>query len=563
VKRLLSLIVFFIAAAAAAQSVSVATQTGRCSQSVAVPVSIDAASGMLSLEFRIAFDTTALTVSNVSAGTLTSSFALSSNVVGNSLRIAMASGTPVSGSGTVANVTFTIGATATGNSPLTISNVLVNDVARSGASGAVTITCPQPPAAPANLSPANGARDVAAPVTLRWSAVSGATGYRVNFGTGPVLPTVTTTTATSHQVTTASGTTYSWQITALNADGQAQGPAWSFTTAGVACATPAAPSQIAAPAEVVAGAAFDVTWGAAANATTYLVEQASDASFAGATTTTVVTPRATFTKSAAGTFYYRVYGRNASPPCNVDGPYSAAVAVRVTARPPLPANVRVLPIAGSADGGFGSSYRTSVQLHNATDAPLRGSIVFHPIGSTGSDVDPSLHYDLGAGETLSYTDLVAALGIPRGLGSLDFVPEGSMTVPLSVVRIFNDAGANGTTGMTFDTLTLSDALQAGQRGVIVAPIDTARARMNIGIRTLLDGVSLTITVKDRHGAVIATSQQSYPATYLTQFAAASLAPLTGDEVLEFAVDAGSAIVYASANDNITQDPSVQIARPVQ
>ena len=86
--------------------------------------------------------------------------------------------------------------------------------------------------------------------------------------------------------------------------------------------------------------------------------------------------------------------------------------------------------------------------------------------------------------------------------------------------------------------------------------------MNIGVRTLRDGATLTITVKDRRGATISTQRQTYPPTFLTQFAATSIAPLAGDEVLLFDVESGSVIVYASTNDNVTQDPSVQIARPL-
>jgi len=460
----LACLLLFLATTAGAQTVSVGAPAGRCGQSVTVPVSIDNVSGLLSVELRIAFDNAALTVANVAPGTLTSGFATSSNVVGgNSLRIAMASGSPVSGSGTIANVTFNVAAAASGTAALTISNVLVNDAPRNGTSGAVAIAC---------------------------------------------------------------------------------------TTA---CAALPAPQNVMARGEVPVGSAFDVTWSAVAGATAYVVEEF------GASTTTVTTTSATFTKNGAGTFQYRVAARNA---CNVDGPYSAPVVVHVAARPPLPANARVLPVAGSADGSFGSSYRTSVQLYNACGVQMSGAIVFHAMGASGGDGDPALTYNLAPGETVSYPDLVAALGVPRGLGSLDIVPSGYQVVPLTVVRIFNDAGASGTTGMTLDALALGDALQAGQRGVVVAPIEPARARMNVGIRTLRDGATLTITVKDRRGATVAVQRQSYPPTFLTQFAATSIAPLAGDEVLLFEVESGSAIVYASTNDNVTQDPSVQIARPL-
>ena len=120
--------------------------------------------------------------------------------------------------------------------------------------------------------------------------------------------------------------------------------------------------------------------------------------------------------------------------------------------------------------------------------------------------------------------------------------------------------------MTVEQLALRDAINAGEHGVLIAPMDPARARMNVGIRTLLDGASMTITVRDKSGFTIQSSQRSYPPTYFVQLPLAELvdnAVVLGDEVIVIAVDAGSAIVYGATTDNITQDPSVQIARPLQ
>src|SRR5205085_4984215 len=158
------------------------------------------------------------------------------------------------------------------------------------------------------------------------------------------------------------------------------GQAWSFTTEGTFCATPAAPSGVSAPAS--ATSSFDVSWNSVANATAYVVEESTDALFAGATSTIVNATHASFTKNVANetTFYYRVYARNGSAPCNVDGPYSTSISIRVTVRPPLAANARIFPVVGSIDGSGGSFFRTSVQLHNLTDGTSRGAIRFHAQG---------------------------------------------------------------------------------------------------------------------------------------------------------------------------------------
>src|ERR1051326_28035 len=559
-RKTLFVVLFFASSILSAQTVTLGTSAAQCGQSVSVPVTIDNVSGLLSVEVRVPYDTTLLTMSNVTVGSLTSGFALSSNIVNGQLRVAMASGTPVSGGGTVANIFFNVNAAASGPLPLTISNVLVNDASRSGVNGAVNATCLAAVAAPANVSPANGATSVAPPVMLQWSAVAGATSYRVHFGTSPAPPFVQTSAATSSEVQTSPGTTYYWSIEAVNAAGAASGPTWSFTTAGTFCATPSAPASVTAPSSVASGTSFDVSWDSVANATSYIVEENN------VTATIVSATHATFTKSVAAdtTFNYRVYARNGASPCNVDGPYSSSVAVRITPRAPLAANARVLPVAGTIDGSGGSFFRTSVQLHNPSSDLLRATIRFHTQGSSGSDSDPSLTYAIAPGETTSWSDLLPAMNIARSIGSVDLVPDSNSHPPLSVVRVYNDAGTNGTSGLTLDALSLAGAIQAGERGVIVAPIDPSRARLNIGIRTLLDGATMTITVRGKHGAALASVHQSYPATYFTQVSAATLtgATFSGDETIVFEVEAGSAMIYASSTDNTTQDPSVQIARPI-
>jgi hypothetical protein len=560
------LLAILYAAAASAQTVTVGSSSGQCGQMVSIPVTIDVVSGMLSLEFRVAYDTARLTPGAVTAGALTSGFSISSNATGGVLHVAMASGSPLSGGGTVANITFTAAGDATGTVPLAISNVLVNDIARSGNAGALSLTCVHPPGSPNLVSPANGAMSVAPPVTLLWAAAADATAYRLYFGTSAPPPLLEATTATSRAVQTDPGSTYYWTVQAVNDAGATFGETFSFTTAGLACTTPTAP-VLSAPAEVTSGTAFDLSWASVAAATHYVIEEASSSSFAGSTSTVTTETHLTLTRTATSpaTLWFRIHARNAAGTCNVDGPTSANISVRVVPRPPLAAGTRVLPVAGTVAGSFGSFFRTSLQMHNPTAARIGGRLVFHPQGSAGSSSDPALPYSLAAGETLSHADVIAAFGLSQTIGSLDLVADGG-AAPVTVMRVFNDAGAAGTTGMTIEQLVARDAIGAGQHGVLIAPMDPARARMNVGIRTLLDGASMTITVRDKAGFMIQSSQRSYPPTYFVQLSLASLvnnAVLLGNEVVVIIVDTGSAIVYGATTDNLTQDPSVQIARPVE
>ena len=81
---------------------------------------------------------------------------------------------------------------------------------------------------------------------------------------------------------------------------------------------------------------------------------------------------------------------------------------------------------------------------------------------SGSAADPLLAYTLAPGQTQSIADLLPALG-RSGLGSAD-VEATSGYVPTATVRVFNDAGAAGTTGFTEELMRKEDALTLGPPG---------------------------------------------------------------------------------------------------
>lgn len=555
-----------LAVAAGAQTVTVGTKSVRCGESVTVPVTVTTVSGMEAIQFDVGYTASKLQPKDVTTGSLTSGGLVGKNFTGSLVKVAIALSGAKSGSGTVANISFTASASATGTVSLPISAILINDVARTGVAGSVTITCPQAPAAPTLKSPADGASSVSAPVTLQWNAAAEAEKYQVYFGT-PTAKLIGTTTNTSMLVETATGTTYEWYVRAENDAGTSPSSAKrTFTTSGPFCATPVAPS-ISAPGSSASGSSYTVSWDAVANATEYVLEEAGDASFTAATSITLAATSTSFTKTvnAAATFYYRVRARNTAGGCSVNGSTSPAAAVAVTPRPPIPAGGAVLIVVSSTPGGFGASFRTSLQLHNPTGGVLRGRIVFHPAGSSGGDSDPALVFELQPGQTISYNDLLPAMGIASGVGSVDIVPDAGHGLPLSVTRVFNDAGAAGTSGLTLEPLGLDDILYAGQTGVIVAPLEPARMRMNIGIRALADGASISARMRDRNGGVVATRDLSFPPVFFNQVSAEALMgePLPADATLSFTVTAGSALIYGSTTDNVTNDPSVQIARPVE
>jgi virginiamycin B lyase len=222
---------------------------------------------------------------------------------------------------------------------------------------------------------------------------------------------------------------------------------------------------------------------------------------------------------------------------------------------------RVLPVVGSTAGVGGSFFRTSVQLHNPTSGTIAGRIVFHPSGISGSDSDPALAYTLSPGQTGSIADLLPAMG-RSGLGSAD-VEATSGSVPTVTARVFNDAGASGTTGFTEEPVRVEDALRPGGSGVLVLPADLTSFRYNLGVRTLEAGATATLTLRDASGTVVTTLSRTFSATYHEQqstsaFLGVMTLPPGGS--ISIAVGAGGAIFYGATVDNITGDPSFQVAR---
>ncbi len=176
------------------------------------------------------------------------------------------------------------------------------------------------------------------------------------------------------------------------------------------------------------------------------------------------------------------------------------------------AELNVVPVAGSTPGTGGSFFKTAVQIHNPTDATIAGNFVFHTQGFGGSPSDPSRGYMLLPRQTIAFADLLPELG-QSGLGTVDLISTFG-SAPTSVIRIFNDAGEAGTTGMTEELMRDEDALEAGKRGVLIGPPEPSRARFNVGVRSLASGATIRFTVRDAAGTVRSDRLEVLPSRLL-------------------------------------------------
>lgn len=548
-------------------------------QSLSITVNYSPASAVQAVSFSRAGITSSLSPAFESSPSSPGSITLLETFQESSNLIPFALNAPPPGD-LVAHLVFTLSSSAAPGSTITLtldsSTQLSNQggtASESGGSLALSNGAINIPALTLDLLPSNIAvfSDSSATMTAQTSAnVSSATTVTLN-SSNPGAATVPSSVvipsgSRSAQFSVAGVGVGATTITAslpATSGGATAAAHVTVTEPPVPCDVPSIP-QLNAPPSAEAGKTYAVSWAAVAGATDYVLDESTDSNFIGIASSIVSGTTASFTHASANRYYYRIRARNTANSCNTTSLFSSAISVLVTVTP-LP-QTRFLPVVGSTAGSNGAYFKTSVQLFNPKSTTISGKIVFHPQSATGSSGDPSLVYSIAAGKSILYPDLLPAMGVASGIGSADIVADAGVPFPIALVRVFNDAGAAGTTGLAEEVMQSSDALKSGDTGALIAPADVQRFRLNIGVRTLDQGVAMTLTVRDKSGVIVKTTTKSYNANYFVQPGAATMLDgyaLTGEETITIAITSGSAFIYGSTTDNITQDPSVQFARKIE
>jgi len=229
---------------------------------------------------------------------------------------------------------------------------------------------------------------------------------------------------------------------------------------------------------------------------------------------------------------------------------------------------RVLPAVGSTAGVGGSFFKTSVQIFNPGANTMNGRFVYHATGTAGIPSDPGLDFSVGSQQTLTWDDILPAMG-QSGLGTLDvLLPSASSSPAVIVTRVFNDADEDGTAGFTQEAIspnetgTAGRVITNGRSAYLVLPADLDRFRFNIGLRTLASAASVQFSVRDADGNIVGLGSKSMPASsFLQQEAGVLLGlELPPSGTIRIVINGGATVVYGATIDNVTQDPSIQFAR---
>jgi len=218
---------------------------------------------------------------------------------------------------------------------------------------------------------------------------------------------------------------------------------------------------------------------------------------------------------------------------------------------PRPADL-IVPVVGSTHGQANANFKTELQLANPTGGVMSGWLYLRPQGSV-------LAYELAAHTTRSFGDVVADMNA-SGLGSLDILVERG-GIPSIVARAYDDQ-PDGTTGATIPALPATAVLIRNDIAALIAPADLTRYRFNAGVRSLDGGATLEIVVRaangdERNRRVAVYDKDHFEQTTGDAFAGIAL---HAADSLEITILAGSAIVYGSTVDNLTNDSSVQVPR---
>ena len=102
---------------------------------------------------------------------------------------------------------------------------------------------------------------------------------------------------------------------------------------------------------------------------------------------------------------------------------------------------------------------------------------------------------------------------------------------------------------------------AGDTALFILSPDPSAFRNNVGVRTLDDGASMTVMLRNSSGAVVKAITKSYMPNFFQQTSLDAFlegVTLVGNEVLQIQIASGGGIIYVSTVDDVTQDPSVYV-----
>lgn len=396
--------------------------------------------------------------------------------------------------------------------------------------------------------------EVGAPVRFVDRTANGPTWWSWSFGDGA------TADGPSATHTYAGEGTYSAELMAGNDQGS------DSATAAVRVTTPCTgppPPHLEAPAEVLSGEPYTVSWNAGGSPE-YEVQEGTDPTFASARSlvTAALSEHFLHRWEWAPEVHYRARAVGLCPDGEVTGPWSPPVTVRI--RPTLddPPPVRVVvPVAAHGHGLAGTTWRTDLVVHNPDDRATRGLLY---LLDAGAPCDHLGEVELGPGSSVPIVDVAATLcGGRPVVGPVVLASR----LPLQATSRTVNASGQGEVGGALPALPVAGAFQPGEVRRLLRLERSAAYRTNLGLSnigeswarvrvavTAGDGLELMATEVDLAG------QSHRQLTDLLGGVGGGVADAWAEVTLLDGPEE-AVLAYASVVDNSTGDASNQVALP--
>jgi hypothetical protein len=215
----------------------------------------------------------------------------------------------------------------------------------------------------------------------------------------------------------------------------------------------------------------------------------------------------------------------------------------------------VIPAAGTGPGAGGSQWQSELTLHNAGREAADVTLVFHQAAAAPK----SFTLTLQPRTTVSIADVVKSrFGVDAGTGAIvvDTSDVASRKIAITS-RTFNRT-VSGDLGQDIRALRVSEALGAGDTGVVPGPSDAVASRFNFGLFAL-DATVIEWRLLRADGEEAAETSVSYAAGTHMQYngGVSTLLAATpeGNDTVHARIISGAAFLYGSTVDETSGDPT--------